>query len=105
MLKYMGEATHSCCSWGSPSGFAYAQSAKRNPTVRCRFLGIRSRARKLGGRGPTLSHLGFDALFGLEYDSPISFRSGWRRVTYGFGVGHSPTGELYRAWEGSASPS
>jgi hypothetical protein len=50
---------------------------------------------------PTLSHLGFDALFGIEYDSPISIPL---RLEVGYiSVGPSliaPTGELYRAWEG-----
>jgi hypothetical protein len=46
-------------------------------------------------------HFGFDALLGLEYDSPISVPL---RLEAGYiSVGHSriaPTGELYRAWEG-----
>ena len=50
---------------------------------------------------PTLSHLGFDALLGFEYVSPISIPL---RLEVGYiGVGASriaPTGELYRAWEG-----
>jgi hypothetical protein len=51
---------------------------------------------------PTLSHLGFDANIGLEYDSPISVLL---RLEAGYiGISASriaPTGELYRAWEGA----
>ena len=51
--------------------------------------------------GPTLAHLGFDALFGLEYDSPISLQfrveCGYLRAAASY---ISSDGELYRGWEG-----
>jgi len=50
---------------------------------------------------PTLAHLGFDALLGLEYDLPISvpirFEAGYLRAS---ASRISPSGELYRGWEG-----
>ncbi len=50
---------------------------------------------------PTLSHLGLDILFGFEYDSPFSVPL---RLEAGYiNVAHSrisPSGELYRGWEG-----
>ena len=50
---------------------------------------------------PTLSHLGLDILFGFEYASPISvplrLEAGYINVTHS---GISPSGELYRGWEG-----
>jgi hypothetical protein len=50
---------------------------------------------------PTLAHLGFDALFGFEYDSPISLQfrveGGYLRASASY---VSSDGELYRGWEG-----
>jgi len=51
---------------------------------------------------PTLSHLGFDAIVGLEYDSsisiPLRLEAGYIRIS---ASRIAPTGELYRAWEGA----
>jgi hypothetical protein len=51
---------------------------------------------------PSLPHYGFEANLGLEYATPISVPI---RMEIGYiRVGHSkisPTGELYRAWDGA----
>jgi hypothetical protein len=50
---------------------------------------------------PTLPHLGYDVIVGLEYDTPFSLplriEAGYLNVR---ASDISPSGELYRAWEG-----
>ena len=85
---------------GIPSGFAGAQSGMHSFDADFSASGLVPIS--WATDSPTLSHLGFDALVGLEYDSPISIplrlEAGYIRIS---ASRIAPTGELYRAWEGA----